>query len=336
MSPPAFTAADAEWLREHQPAFTSRVAKDFSAAPPPLSRYLQHYQFDRVLVDVPSISHHLGFANWRGFSTAHHRWTRANATATVVIAHGLFDHTALYLRLIKHLLTQGFDVVAFDLPGHGLSGGERANIQSFRQYSAVLAACIETCDNGRPIYAIAQSTGGSALLDLFLRDGEGERHTRIERVVLLAPLVRAYAWNGIKVSHWLLSRLIKALPRHFGPNSHDKDFLYFLSHKDPLQPVQICTAWVSAMRRWEKRFRTAPALPLRGLIIQGTQDKTVDWRWNVPHIQAKFPELRVHYVPGGMHHLIGEGEQWRDDVYDALTRYLKGIEDSAKYNSEPQ
>ncbi|MED5413144.1 MAG: alpha/beta fold hydrolase, partial [Pseudomonadota bacterium] len=57
---------------------------------------------------------------------------------TVFIIHGYFDHTGLYGHLIKHCLQKGLTVISFDLPGHGLSSGDPASIDSFNQYSDAL------------------------------------------------------------------------------------------------------------------------------------------------------------------------------------------------------
>ena len=53
---------------------------------------------------------------------------------TVVFLHGYLDHSALSLALFAFLNDRGYRIVAYDLPGHGLSGGQRAGLEDFDQY----------------------------------------------------------------------------------------------------------------------------------------------------------------------------------------------------------
>ena len=63
-----------------------------------------------------------------------HREVRAWA----VVCHGYYDHVGLYGHLIDDLLERGIAVMSFDQPGHGLSTGDRANIDDFQQYVDVI------------------------------------------------------------------------------------------------------------------------------------------------------------------------------------------------------
>ena len=55
----------------------------------------------------------------------------ASPKGTVFILHGYFDHVGLYTQLIDRCLGAGFDVLAYDQPGHGLSSGTLTAIGSF-------------------------------------------------------------------------------------------------------------------------------------------------------------------------------------------------------------
>src|SRR5512134_3739253 len=51
--------------------------------------------------------------------------------ATVVIVHGLGEHSGRYERTGDHLAAAGLDVHAFDLPGQGASGGPRGGLEDW-------------------------------------------------------------------------------------------------------------------------------------------------------------------------------------------------------------
>ena len=66
--------------------------------------------------------------------------------AHILLLHGYYDHTGS-IKLCHSLFgTKGFHVLTFDLPGHGLSTGERAVISDFSiTPKAFVKSCIDTC-----------------------------------------------------------------------------------------------------------------------------------------------------------------------------------------------
>jgi alpha-beta hydrolase superfamily lysophospholipase len=64
----------------------------------------------------------------------------AQATSTVVIIHGLGEHSGRYIRMRKFFAQAGFQAVAFDLRGHDWSGGCPVSIKYYRE----LADDVET------------------------------------------------------------------------------------------------------------------------------------------------------------------------------------------------
>jgi alpha-beta hydrolase superfamily lysophospholipase len=56
----------------------------------------------------------------------------AGSGPTVLIVHGWISHSGRFAALINALRQRGFRVVTFDAPGHGRSGGHRADLITFR------------------------------------------------------------------------------------------------------------------------------------------------------------------------------------------------------------
>src|ERR1700690_1835475 len=54
--------------------------------------------------------------------------------ATGLIVHGIGEHSGRYLRTGRLLAEAGLDVYAFDLRGHGLSGGRCVYVRSWNDY----------------------------------------------------------------------------------------------------------------------------------------------------------------------------------------------------------
>ena len=78
-------------------------------------------------------------------------------TSSVVLIHGVGYDLTYWDRQIEALLPD-FDVVAFDLPGHGRSGGGPQQC-SFGRLSAIVAALIREIGS-RPVHLVGISFGG--------------------------------------------------------------------------------------------------------------------------------------------------------------------------------
>jgi alpha-beta hydrolase superfamily lysophospholipase len=268
---------------------------------------------------VPGVSHHFGRLAANGFEIACHFYELAGARGTCVLLHGYFDHAGLYGHLIEHCLRRGYNVLIWDLPGHGLSTGAQASIHDFEDYTDVLAAVLD--HHGArlraPLYAIGQSTGGAVLMSWAFRKCRTAAECPFARMVLLAPLVRPAHWRSVNLSYTVLRPFRDVVARKFMDNSGDGDFLAFV-RSDPLQSRWLPIKWVGAMRRWIRAFRDHPVTDFAPLIVQGNADETVDWQWNVPMIRQKFPRAELRMVEGARHHLVNEARPLREEVFTAL------------------
>jgi lysophospholipase len=251
-----------------------------------------------------------------GYALACHHFRRPSARGTCFVLHGYLDHSGLFSRLAGHCLASGFDVVAWDLPGHGLSSGARATIDDFASYRRCWRGLVESLETEvtRPWLAIGQSTGAAVLLD-DLRAGDGPD---LAVRTLLAPLVHAGGWRSMRIGLPLLRPFRSRLRRHFVRNTSDDEFLRFQREDDPLQSRDIPLDWVAAMLRWSAAYLRwhGADVPLR--VVQGDADRTVAWRDNLPLLERQFPNAQLVMVPGAGHQLANEGDELRARVFAAL------------------
>lgn len=306
-----------------------------SASPPhALNDYLAHYRL------APLLSHRVGL--YAGFvDTERYRlwaqiWTPERPCGTAFVVHGYFDHLGLYRHLLERLLAQGWRVVLWDLPGHGLSSGARATIDDFEDYGACLQALQrQLADEGlapHPWVGIGQSTGAAILATDALGRGTASPW---QGLALLAPLVRPWGWPQSSWLHRLASPFIRSIPRTYQANSNDADFAAFLRERDPLQPDRLTLAWVTAMRRWMSHMLALPASDLPVLILQGEQDLTVDWAWNLEVLTGKFPQARVVRHPEARHHLVNESPFIREPLFVELDDFLASFHDVPAAADQP-
>lgn len=285
--------------------------------------YFKFYKID-FEYQLPNIVHHFGFIEIAEFSVATHYFDNAAQTqGTMFVLHGYFDHVGLYRHLIDFYLKKGFSVVAFDLPGHGLSSGESVSIEHFSDYTFVLSHVIHHFAQYAPMaFSICgQSTGGAVILDYLLRQKMADKN--FKKVILFAPLVRPVQWRKVQFLY-ACARLffMKRVKRIFWNNSHDKAFLAFLEQDDPLQSKTIAVDWVGALKEWLGEMQDYESSDVHMLIIQGKEDSTVDWRFNIPFIERLFPHAVVYYLNNARHHLVNESEALRKNIFDILDDWL--------------
>jgi len=300
--------------------------------------YLDYYCIN-FSAELPSVYHQFGCFQAAGFALACHVWrpcepedsarvegTSNKATSnrgTVWLQHGYTDHVGLCQHAIRWLLQQGYCVVCFDLPGHGLSSGKQASIESFDQYREVLAASLKLAGGAlpKPWHAVGQSTGCSVILSLL--ESATPAESNFERVVLLAPLIRAKGWGRLRWGYYILRLFKQRLVRTFNPSSHDLEFLEFLAFRDPLQARHMPVAWLGAMDNWVRDFDAFTEQPHELVIIQGSDDQTVDYRYNLNAIVSTFPHTQVHMIEAAGHQLINEVSHYREQCWSLIGQALQ-------------
>lgn len=144
------------------------------------------------------------------------QWWRPAAgpiKAVVVIVHGYSEHSSRYGHVAEHLTANGYGVDAFDLRGHGQSGGLRAFVWSFDEYLQDLECffCrVREREPEKPIFLLGHSLGGT--------------------VVTLFTITRKPATVGV-----LLSGAALKLPRYVTPQViRQALFISFFVPKFPL------------------------------------------------------------------------------------------------------
>jgi lysophospholipase len=305
------TPGQLQRAREQLPPFG-----DSAAPSPELQAFCRTYGLD-FTARLPHVVYQAGQVRSGEFTLAVHQWCQPNARANLLLVHGYFDHSGLFNKLIAWGLAHHCNVLIFDLPGHGLSSGEPAVIDDFGDYSRAIDAVLRaTSLPSLPWWAMAQSTGGAALIDY------ARKYTwPFAATVLLAPLVRPARWASVRAAHRLLAPFIPSVERKFSVNSSDREFLDFLK-RDPLQSRRTSLRWVGALRRWLRGLQRRDLGVGAVLVIQGDADATVDWRYNVGFVSALFPGSRVEYLHGAGHQLANEAESYRGAYLALVVAWL--------------
>lgn len=286
-----------------------------------VERYRKFYGID-FENQIAGVSASLGTVKAIGLDIVTHVFQQPNAQATVFVFHGLYDHVGIFDKPIRYFLQQGYNVVAYDLPGHGVSSGQLVAVKNFFRYQQVLSAVLAYLQGQlrTPYYAIAQSTGAAVLIEAMLFSADSYPFSK---TVLLAPLIRPKNWKRNKAIHNLIGSFVDYIPRNFTFNSHDLVFLKFLREQDILQSRHLSAHWVGSLKKWIPKIESAPPSNHPILVIQGQEDETVDWEHNLCVLNEKFPRMKVSLIPSMRHQVVNESATIREEVFKTALNYYK-------------
>jgi alpha-beta hydrolase superfamily lysophospholipase len=282
---------------------------------PVIAAYRKFYQ-----LNFEGARHDMGYLDVAGEKICvQHFSPHLRHGGTAFVLHGYLDHSGLQHRTIGRLLHHGMDVVAFDQPGHGLSTGVRASIESFGHYVDCLAACKMHYNHlDGPYTVVGHSMGGAISMTYLLT-----RPDVFGKAILVAPLFRPRAWRLIRSLHAVGRHFVEHQRRRFVANTRDEEFYRFIREVDPLSPRQVPMRWVTSMFDWTKYFGGLGKSDARVLVVQGTDDGTVDWRGNIEVIRKKFSNVRIHLVHEGRHHLLNEIDEISEKAWEVIEPFLK-------------
>lgn len=293
---------------------------------PVQKRYIHYYNIN-FAEQMDGVEHEIGSFEAADYTLAAHIYRHPEATGTALLVHGYYDHVGIYGSLIRFCLEQKWNVFAFDLPGHGLSTGERAAIGSFREYDEVFSAALSLCrdcvaTDDSPLYLFGQSTGGAIIVNYLQTRNIRQEDCPFAGISLFAPLVRPVGWGHARILHSLLSPFLTQIKRTFATNSNDPEFLRFIAENDPLQPLALSVRWVGALKKWIGMIEASEESDLPINIVQGDHDGTVDWKHNMEILAEKFPHRQLLLIEGGRHHMVNEIREKRDSAYHWLAQQL--------------
>lgn len=223
---------------------------------------------------------------------------------TVVLVHGYGADPRENGPLVACLLDERYRVVVVELPGHGLSGGPRGDIDSFETYAWVLRRVVDgLAERGitRP-HVVGHSTGASAIVE-GLRTG----YDPFTSIVFLSPLIQIRMLTAVRTVRRLLPSVVSAIPT--GRTG---------SHAVPYTPL----SWVDAYTHWEGAIRRTNPIRRPLLVLQGTRDRVLNWRSNLLFLKRTIPLARIQLIRGGKHAMIARNGYRGTIVINAIVRYL--------------
>jgi alpha-beta hydrolase superfamily lysophospholipase len=226
--------------------------------------------------------------------------------ASILIVHGIGEHSGRYERTGRLLAEAGLDVRALDLRGHGLSGGRRVYVRRWADFLDDVEERLEGLrESGRPVVLMGHSMGALIALDYACSDRPAP-----DLLVLSAPPLdaRIPAWQRALAP--LMSRVVPTLvlrnPISGEQLSRDPAVgaAYF---GDPLvQPRSTTRMGAEFMAAMQRVGRKLDDLSVPTLVIHGAQDTLVPTSVSEP--LGDLPGVERRVLPGLRHETLNEPE----------------------------
>lgn len=218
-----------------------------------------------------------------GVALATRHWSVPSPRAAIVLLHGVAEHLGRYEHIGAALTDRGFDVRGTDLRGFGRSGGRRAYVENFSQYSTDLIDDIAAAaELGVPVVLLGHSMGG-LIASLYAV----ANHPQPDLLVLSAPAIDA-ALPKAKVA--MARILVRILPGLTVSNGLDGEQLsrdptvgerYFA---DPLVfPKSTIRLGVELIEAMEQARLSLHGITIPTLVIHGGEDTIIDPSFSKPY-----------------------------------------------------
>ena len=279
---------------------------------------------------------------------------------TVLLFHGLAEHSARYTALADLLAGRGFDVYAHDHRGHGETRAPDAPLRRFakkRGADAVLTDCRAVHDHAlarnpdRPIVVLGHSMGGLIALNYAERTGvdlagvavwnANFRTGAAERIGRIAMRIEK-ALKGSDVPSAILQRAtFDAWAKSVAPRRTQFDWLSHDASQvdayiaDPLcgfSPTLSMMEDVLALVFEGGSDAGLKALPVHVPVhlLGGTQDPATENAEGVRWLERRLREtghddVTLTIVEGARHETLNEIEPYRGQAISALTAWLDRI-----------
>jgi alpha-beta hydrolase superfamily lysophospholipase len=234
---------------------------------------------------------------------------------TVFLLHGYFDHTGTLSKLIAEVLSNEFAVVTWDLPGHGLSTGNRTETGDFDLCAEQFIDIMQRSENllPRPYHLIAHSTGCSIALE-YMYNAETNA---FDHIIFMAPLIQHEHWGWAKFGYTIARPFTKTVRRRDIINSSDEAYLAFVK-ADPLHSSELSFEYLEDLYAWEEKVQDYSVWAGSICVIQGDQDHVVDWDYNLKFLSSIIQELNINMIHGANHQLANESEELRSKVFGLI------------------
>ncbi len=252
----------------------------------------------------------------------------------LIVTHGLGEHLGRHEFLLK-LFSQNFNIAIYDLRGHGRSGGKRAWVENFQDFSKDLQAVMDYLKKEfsmKSFSLFSHSMGALITADYMQNMAKKEMYP--EKVFLSSPPVAGPGLMGVCFANspeFLLGNLAKlpSVPLAGMLNlrrlSHDSR-VYESYIKDEYNQLKVHSKLFFELLRTAREVFSRPLRVECPLYVSiGSEDALVHPKLLIKYFSEVEKNTQLKVFEGGYHELHNEIEKYRKPYFDYLRQALTGL-----------
>ena len=250
--------------------------------------------------------------------------SNAGCGKSLILVHGLGEHSGRYVHVGSYFSRAGYRTIAFDLRGHGRSGGKPVSVTRYEELAEDVQGVVAHF-GGNGSFLFGHSLGGQLVLWAARR-----RRMNLSGVIASAPwLALANAPPLWQIS--LARALNRILPGvRFATNVDTTKLSHDQAHLDSLEDLDLLHNFIT-VRFYFEAIRAAaeivadPVVDFPVLVMQGGDDRVTS-RESVEaffkRLQAPFKTLKTY--PGLFHEL--HNETARIQVMEDVVEWMNSLQ----------
>lgn len=287
--------------------------------------------------------------HFKGYNNAelfYQTWLVEEARGTLVVIHGMAEHSESYFRFAEGMNRRKWNVIAWDARGHGKSDGKRGYVEDFSWFSEDLKMFVDylkkTGTLKKPFFFVSHSMGGLILFKTLLNYGSmGASAVSFSSpllgITVNVPPAKEFA---AKLLRKLAPTFTMANELHYEHLSHDAEIVASYD-KDIMRHDKISPALYYGMLETIADVTSHELHMTVPLLMQlAGDDKVVSREASEEFFEKIDAEEKKKIVYEGFYHEIFN-EVEREKVYDDLNKFLESAlknssaqKNSAQKNSE--
>jgi alpha-beta hydrolase superfamily lysophospholipase len=252
-------------------------------------------------------------------------WLHPKPVGTLVVTHGMGEHSECYSRLAEGVSAAKWDVYAWDLRGHGRSDGQRGVIGDFKEFTEDLVNFLKVLKSTpHPKVLLGHSMGGLINLRMLLDHPEVD----IDLVTLSSPLL-GIAVKVPEIKKRAANLLAKYLPSFTLHNeikytdlTRDKKVVEEYNRDQLRHDRTSANLYLQLISAMEYVLAHAKEIQKPILVQQAGDDRIVDRQASQLLYQSLGSEDKTWMVYEGFRHEIFN-ELDRDRVFSDLVNWLE-------------
>ena len=243
--------------------------------------------------------------------------------AAILMIHGLGEHAGRYNEWAERFTKAGIAFRAFDLPGHGSSGGKRGTMPERSRVYSIIESLIEDLKNdfpGVPVILYGQSMGGGFLLNMLIT-----LRPEIAGAVVTSPWLRlTEAPSALKVGiARIMGKIIPGLVQSSGLRpeylSHDQNVVDAYRN-DPLVHGMISSElFVSITEAAEETLKRASEINIPLLLVHERGDMITSPSGTI-EIAASVKSCTLKLWDGGYHEV--HNDTMKDEHFEFICEWI--------------